>query len=626
MKRIIAGFLSLLLCLPVWASFEFDTAGAVDDALEGDLGVGNELAYPITVAVWVKYTNHSIASQVYASLANVDGIRDDSFFCGAAAVDGQFAATSRASSGGSTTDDETLGDPASLDNTWFPLVCYLRGDSDRQIVVNGTTDGNNTGTRALTQTLRYLRFGTGEDGSGATAGLLAEIAIWNSDLSVANRQLYEGGTAASQIDNANLIGYWSLSTSDTTPDDESGNAGPTLSIIEDVTFNADHPTITGAAPDWDTVPALSTNDDATITISYDSNADADNIQCMAVVEGASAPSAAAVEAQTGSRGYATEATTGASDSIVIDLDDEPEHPEYDVYCVLEEGTSNYSSVESVLAIAMDAPSGFQFKEITATLGANSPCALFNAAVDPDIVIGDWVLAWLTVSPGGLSPNSNLTVEADCNFEYFVDGSQQSALNNPVFDKSVNDYHAEDIDFWDNNSPPVCNSNLIFYAIPVDSAMTPDDVDNYVTEQNGDTPTFVVTAGTSPGGITVNNGTGEISGTATTEVETGVFFTVTATDPAEQSCIVDFALYPIISVPAPNYEPLNFNDAFNLHEERFPWQTILSLDAVFICATEEDEQVLDGSQSPVATTEVTASQNFSIKVSSGRTCSVLRRRR
>jgi hypothetical protein len=43
----------------------------------------------------------------------------------------------------------------------------------------------------------------------------------------------------------------------------------------------------------------------------------------------------AVEAASGASGSASEATTGSSDTLDIDVSEDPAHPVYDGYCVLE---------------------------------------------------------------------------------------------------------------------------------------------------------------------------------------------------------------------------------------------------------------------------------------------------
>jgi len=245
MRRLFLATVCCLLALPSWPSYDF-VVGGDDNNFACDLGAGNTLAYPVTVAIWIKYTGHPAERQYPVNFGNAVDSTNDSFLIRTDTTDGAFQATSTASAGGATSDSFTLADPASLDNTWFTLVAYFRSDTAREIYVNGSTDGANSGTRAVAEALRYLRIGESLVGAFPFDFNIAEVAIWNSDLSGANRALYEGGTSADQIDNANLIGYWTLDTENTTQADASGNGGPNCTAGGTPVFDTDHPTITHA--------------------------------------------------------------------------------------------------------------------------------------------------------------------------------------------------------------------------------------------------------------------------------------------------------------------------------------------------------------------------------------------
>lgn len=249
----------------------------------------------------------------------------------------------------------------------------------------------------------------------------------------------------------------------------------------------------GAAPTFDSNPTLDTCTATGCTFDYDADATADTIWSMFTDTAAAAPTCAAIEAGTGNHGTATEATTGASDSITITATDTPEFPLYDAHFCLEEGTSNYSSVVTVSDNAISDPTGEQFIAIT-SIGSGSPCESFNTATAPDIANGDYLLANDTTDPGAYV----LTVGADCRFSYSGDSSRQSVLNIDVYDASAGDWHADDIDYWNLNEAPVCDVAFRL-AFNIDEAITSiivaNDTGSICTDGEGDTLTTVLTSGT-----------------------------------------------------------------------------------------------------------------------------------
>ena len=224
-------------------SYDF---GGTNDSFAGDFGEGNELGYPITIAMWMKFPDHPAAQQTPVNFGVNDNTVNSShrMLIGVGDSDNTFFANSVAFGGGSASSNETQTD---VDDRWFPVIAVFRSDASRQIYVDGTAGTHDTNSRVVAETLRYLRIGENLQGGDEFQFNLAEVAIWNSDLSLANMDLYEAGTSGDQIDSANLVGYWSFSADDLSPDDESGNGGPTLSAVGTPTFDADHPVITGGS-------------------------------------------------------------------------------------------------------------------------------------------------------------------------------------------------------------------------------------------------------------------------------------------------------------------------------------------------------------------------------------------
>ena len=226
-------------------SYSFD---GVDDDLTGDLGASNELAYPITIAHWVKYVDHPVFFEGMLSLA-LNTANDGFLYTATSNADGRFA--------GSTHNGLnalfTLSTPTSLDNEWFAIVYVARSATDRQVYIDvrGNT-ATETTSYAASELYRKITVGASGYGDLEFLGNIAEVAIWNSDLSADTADIddYMAGTSADQIDNASLVGYWPLNT-DGGLSDASGNGGPTLTANGAV-FDSDHPIITsgGVTPNY----------------------------------------------------------------------------------------------------------------------------------------------------------------------------------------------------------------------------------------------------------------------------------------------------------------------------------------------------------------------------------------
>jgi hypothetical protein len=332
MKRLLI-LLALLACGPAHASYDF-----TNGRFTGDLGVGNTVGYPLTICAWVKYTDHQVSNVYILNFGNAVDSFNESVRLALTNVDGRFLAGNVDSGGVVSNSIYTLGDPSSLDATWFPFCGYLTSDTSRQSYVDGDTDGSNTVERIVSEALRYLSVGQTLQNGGAFVGNIAEIAIWNSTLSTGDRQAYEGGTAASGIDSANLIGYWSLATDDDSPADESGNGGPTLTLNGTMDFDADHPTISGGQADWTSTPTVTDTSTTAYTVSFTTDINA-TVYGVACVKDSIAPTGAQIVAGdcTGdvtAKATCTEATVGGvADSCDLTVTDNPPFPVYDLHFI-----------------------------------------------------------------------------------------------------------------------------------------------------------------------------------------------------------------------------------------------------------------------------------------------------
>lgn len=361
--------------------------------------------------------------------------------------------------------------------------------------------------------------------------------------------------------------------------------------------------LSAAAPAFDSGPTVTAIDNNTFRVTYDADAAADNIYCGAWAKDATPPTASQIEAGTGARGTGTEAATGSSDTLDFDVTDSPAFPIYDVYCVLEEGTSNYSDVEDSLDAYLTAPANKLYVTL-ASIGTGSPCAAFNTGYDPDLVAGDILSVDDETDPSAFA----LTVDTDCQYEYPGDESRQFA-GADIYDVSAVGFHAEDLDVWFNNEAPVGSEDFDL-VLPIDEAMDPIDLDTLFTDAEGDTLTYAVTSGTLPTGLSLVDGV--ISGTPTVEDEDGAEVEFTATDIAGDIGTTNITFYPLDdrTVPDGVGDDITTFDAELLAE----WLYLGNITAE--CSTETPGIIL--SQDPAAS--ATAAPESEVDVVVARRCS------
>jgi hypothetical protein len=135
-----------------------------------------------------------------------------------------------------------------VDNVWAPIVGVITSDTLRDVYIGDITQtGTNASSNVVGSALNDLSIGRQFGNTAEFPGLIAEVAIWNTDLSTAQITSYMTGTAASGIAASNLIGYWPLNT-DGVLTNSGTDAGGDLTASGAV-FDADHPTISsGSTP------------------------------------------------------------------------------------------------------------------------------------------------------------------------------------------------------------------------------------------------------------------------------------------------------------------------------------------------------------------------------------------
>ncbi len=202
----------------------------------------DDYAAPITLACHIKIAN-MLAFVQYLVTLHTDGTSIDfeALIIGAA-LD-RYLGITFDTAGNQATINETDG---THDDNWLPIVYKSVNATDRSIYVNTFANSNNdTNSRDAGSLLNLITLGESSSAiSDFTAGLMAEIAMWDVALSEADITSYLAGNAASGINASNLIGYWPLDTDNSTQTNEGVDTAGDLTVTA-ATFDADHPIITG---------------------------------------------------------------------------------------------------------------------------------------------------------------------------------------------------------------------------------------------------------------------------------------------------------------------------------------------------------------------------------------------
>lgn len=132
---------------------------------------------------------------------------------------------------------------------WFPAVGVWRSTTNRQIyygldaaagLLGESTNDAGTGVGIVT-------LGVGATNGQKFTGLIAEVCIWNKELSSGEIASFcDGSTQPSTIGAANLVGYWPLNYDNSTQTNEGTDTAGDLTVTS-ATYDSDHPTFGGGA-------------------------------------------------------------------------------------------------------------------------------------------------------------------------------------------------------------------------------------------------------------------------------------------------------------------------------------------------------------------------------------------
>ena len=239
----------------------YDTSAA-NDKLTGTFGAS--FTYPFTIVAWTKKSASEWADTSDDKLVMINedtaDINSGHALINRGVADNVAAATYRESDGGRFIAEESFTD-GTYDDTWVVVVGIFAASNDRKVYIeNSTNEGLNTSNITTNNVIEIAVGGTTQSGFQQWNGLVAEVAVFDKELSGAEINALQTTTDAepgnssgpppNTVAPANCIGYWSLSTDQATHADESGNGGPTLTVESSAAFDSDHPTIVtgGIAP------------------------------------------------------------------------------------------------------------------------------------------------------------------------------------------------------------------------------------------------------------------------------------------------------------------------------------------------------------------------------------------
>lgn len=229
---------------------------------------------------------------------------------------------------------------------------------------------------------------------------------------------------------------------------------------------------------------------STATVSY-TTAGSEAVGLVACKYLAAAPTIAEVLAGTcassvASQAHSSKTSNGADTLGLTGL----VFPKYDLYA------ADATTRADMLATYISPASGKQFITL-ASIATGSPVDLLNAIITPDWAIGDVLICDTAMSPGSFG----LTIATNGNFTYTGDASRQYA-NCTNYDISAAAMHAEDLDFWANNSSPTPPPTTIQFFVPLNSPMPAVDLRSLCGDADGDPLT--VTGINLPTGLAIDS--------------------------------------------------------------------------------------------------------------------------
>ena len=196
-------------------------------------------AKPLTISVWFRTTDDT---NLQAIVAMCD--QSDEFFLVDArmAIGGNPAAAMEYNTAWKVADSST----GITTSTWHHAMAVFKNSTSRTIYLDGVGKVTNTDSQDVNVgDLTRILIGTHKEVGGSYFdGNIAEVAIWQAELTDANAVSLAGGAAPADINSNDLSRYWRLVSDGT---NEVVGGGGTLSAGNGATYDAnEQPTVDDA--------------------------------------------------------------------------------------------------------------------------------------------------------------------------------------------------------------------------------------------------------------------------------------------------------------------------------------------------------------------------------------------
>jgi hypothetical protein len=216
------------------------------------------LAFPITMVCAVKTNPHPALTATLVALGINGSSNSGSINSRISSIDDGYAAAPISDAG---TANSVTASPYNYDGAFVRVLVEFISSTERRVYVGaiGNVEGGSGLTaNSITQTLRFIQLGESLSGGNdlglvTGGGLLAEVAIWNAQLTTQQKTDALAGLVSTSIQPTLLRGYWPLSASNSTQQNLGVDATGDLAVTG-ATFSTDHPTVTGSAVEATVTP------------------------------------------------------------------------------------------------------------------------------------------------------------------------------------------------------------------------------------------------------------------------------------------------------------------------------------------------------------------------------------
>jgi hypothetical protein len=170
----------------------FDLDGTNDFATDGG-NFGASVQQTVTLGCWATFDRNNVEQiLLYIGDGNLSGGGRDQHELGVDSSGHPYIETARGSTGARAT---ATGTTVATDGTWYHIVGVCSATNAREIFVNSTSGGTNSGSEALSGNQTDGSLGAFPDGSSPLDGKICECGIWSAGMASGDiSSWYAGGS------------------------------------------------------------------------------------------------------------------------------------------------------------------------------------------------------------------------------------------------------------------------------------------------------------------------------------------------------------------------------------------------------------------------------------------------